>query len=85
MRRLIGILSILIALSGCRAVVNPFEPDQRVNYYGERVSMKWLQAFKTVHCLASIQPGNGQAAGEILCFDTQQEVFQEVERRNATE
>ena len=82
---IVALLTMLSLLSGCRAVVNPFEPDQTALYYGNRVSMKWLQAFKTVYCLGTVQPQNGQPVDEITCFDTQEEVFQEVERRNQNE
>lgn len=82
---IVALLAMLFLLPGCRAVVNPFEPDQMANYYGNRVSMKWLQAFKTVHCMSTLNPHNGQPVDEITCFDTQEEVFQEVERRNQME
>lgn len=82
---IVALLTMLTLLSGCRAFINPFEPDQQVLYYGERVSMKWLMAFKTVHCMISLEPGNGQPINDTICFDTQEEVFQEVERHNQIE
>jgi uncharacterized protein YceK len=82
---IVALLTTLSLLSGCRSVVNPFEPDQQVLYYGNRVSMKWLMAFKTVHCMGSVDVQNGQPANDTVCFATQEEVFQEVERRNRIE
>ncbi len=73
--RLAILVLTLSLLAGCQSLVNPFEPDQSVNYYGDRVSMKWLMAFKTVHCATTLTPHNGQPQGEIVCFDTQEEVF----------
>lgn len=82
---IVALLTTLALLSGCQSLMNPFEPDQMANYYGNRVSMKWLMAFKTVHCISTLNPNNGQPVDEIRCFDSQEEVFQEVERRNQGE